>query len=254
GHDRLLDWRPLRAQRLHGRGAARRNPPLLHHARPQPHRKRLPAREHRLARATGKVRLQIRGRGAELPADQRPLAQPRALRQSEGGPAGAYRRRVITGAGPGGAAPRNPPGYLGQDERVMTVWVALLRAVNVAGVNRLPMEEFRALLSGLGLEGARTYIQSGNAVFRSARSAGELQALIADAVLARFGFRPPVLMRTLAELVAAHRACPFRDAAGDRVFFHFMDRELPRATGDFLAALAAPGERHAFHGRVLWLH
>jgi len=136
----------------------------------------------------------------------------------------------------------------------MTVWVALLRAVNVAGVNRLPMEEFRALLSGLGLEGARTYIQSGNAVFRSARSAGELQALIADAVLARFGFRPPVLMRTLAELVAAHRACPFRDAAGDRVFFHFMDRELPRATGDFLAALAAPGERHAFHGRVLWLH
>jgi len=136
----------------------------------------------------------------------------------------------------------------------MTIWIALLRAVNVSGVNRLPMAEFRTLLDDLGLEGAQTYIQSGNAVFRSAKGAGELQALIADAVLTRFGFRPPVLMRTLAEMEAAHRACPFRDAAGDRVFFHFMERELPRATGDFLKSLAAPAESYAFQGRVLWLH
>lgn len=136
----------------------------------------------------------------------------------------------------------------------MTVWVALLRAVNVAGVNRLPMEEFRALLSDLGLEGARTYIQSGNAVFRSPQAAGALQALIADGVLRRFGFRPPVLMRTLADLEAAHRACPFLGEAGEKVFFHFMERDLPPATAGFLQALAGPGERHAYKGRMLWLH
>ncbi len=136
----------------------------------------------------------------------------------------------------------------------MTVWITLLRAVNVGGVNKLPMAAFRELLGGLGLEGARTYIQSGNAVFRSGKAFGELQGAIADAVLARFGFRPPVLMRTLAEMEDAHRGCPFRDAAGDRVFFHFMERELPRATGDFLQSLVAPGEEYAFRGRVLWLH
>lgn len=136
----------------------------------------------------------------------------------------------------------------------MTVWVALLRAVNVSGVNRLPMEEFRALLGELGLEGAKTYIQSGNAVFRSGKSAGDLQALIADGVFRRFGFRPPVLMRTPAELEAAHRACPFRGEAGEKVFFHFMERDLPRATGDFLKSLATEGERYAFSGRILWLH
>lgn len=135
----------------------------------------------------------------------------------------------------------------------MTVWIALLRAVNVGGVNRLPMEEFRALLDELGLRDARTYIQSGNAVFRSEKPGGALSGLIADAVLRRFGFRPAVLLRTLADLEAALAACPFRGAAGEKVFFHFMERDLPRATGDFLKALAAPEERYAFRGRTLWL-
>lgn len=136
----------------------------------------------------------------------------------------------------------------------MTVWIALLRAVNVGGVNRLPMEAFRALLAEQGHDGAKTYIQSGNAVFRSGQSAPELQAGIADSVLARFGFRPPVLMRTLAEMEAAHRGCPFRTEAGEKVFFHFMERELPRATADFLKSVAAADERYAYQGRVLWLH
>ncbi|MGB3148975.1 MAG: DUF1697 domain-containing protein [Paracoccaceae bacterium] len=136
----------------------------------------------------------------------------------------------------------------------MKVWIALLRAVNVAGVNKLPMAEFRGLLDALGLKGAKTYIQSGNAVFRSERNAGELQTLIADGVLKRFGFRPPVLMRTLAEIEAAHQGCPFKAEAGERVYFHFMERELPRATGDFLKSLATAEERYAFQGRMLWLH
>ena len=72
----------------------------------------------------------------------------------------------------------------------MTVWVALLRAVNVAGVNRLPMEEFRALLEDLGLKGARTYIQSGNAVFDGRASAGDIAAAIKKAV----GFAPHVFL------------------------------------------------------------
>ncbi len=136
----------------------------------------------------------------------------------------------------------------------MTVWVALLRAVNVSGVNRLPMEEFRASLAGVGLERVRTYIQSGNAVFRSDRSAPVLAAQIADTVLAGFGFRPPVLMLSREELAAARAACPFEAEPGDKVHFFFMEKDLPRAGADFLRALAAPSERYAWRGKVLWLH
>ncbi len=136
----------------------------------------------------------------------------------------------------------------------MTVWVALLRAVNVGGVNRLPMAGFREALAALGLQGARTYIQSGNAVFRSDRTAPVLAGEVADAVLRGFGFRPPVLMLSRAALAAAVAACPYRGEPGDKVHFFFMDRELPRATGDFLKSVAAPGEHYAWQGKVLWLH
>lgn len=118
----------------------------------------------------------------------------------------------------------------------------------------MPMEEFRALLAEMGLEEPKTYIQSGNAVFRSDQSGPVLAARIADAMLARFGFRPPVLMLTAEEIEAALAACPFGGEAGNKVHFFFMERELPRATGDFLNSVAAPGERHAWRGKVLWLN
>ena len=47
------------------------------------------------------------------------------------------------------------------------VQIALLRGVMPIGKNRVPMAELRALLSDLGFECVRTYIASGNAVFRS---------------------------------------------------------------------------------------
>ena len=46
-------------------------------------------------------------------------------------------------------------------------WIALLRGVNVGGTNKLPMKELASELEAIGFENVRTYIQSGNVVFRS---------------------------------------------------------------------------------------
>jgi [ribosomal protein S5]-alanine N-acetyltransferase len=48
-------------------------------------------------RRAGEIRLQVRRRRAKLPADQRPLAQPCALRKSSWGPARPHRYRVTGG-------------------------------------------------------------------------------------------------------------------------------------------------------------
>ena len=45
-------------------------------------------------------------------------------------------------------------------------WVALLRAVNVGG-RKVPMAELRQALEDAGLAEVRTYIASGNVIFRS---------------------------------------------------------------------------------------
>ena len=47
----------------------------------------------------------------------------------------------------------------------MTVYIALLRAVNVGGTGKLPMEQLVELCAGAGFTGARTYIASGNVIF-----------------------------------------------------------------------------------------
>ena len=136
----------------------------------------------------------------------------------------------------------------------MTVWVALLRAVNVSGVNSLPMGALRDMLTGIGLADVRTYIQSGNAVFRSDLSGEVLGARIADGVLAQFGFRPPVLMLRASEIAAALAACPFARQPGDKVHFFFAGRAFPRATAEFLKSVAVPSEEYAWRDKVLWLH
>ncbi len=50
----------------------------------------------------------------------------------------------------------------------MPTVVALLRGVNVGG-RKLPMAELRELAESLGYDDVRTYIQSGNLLFRAAR-------------------------------------------------------------------------------------
>ena len=57
----------------------------------------------------------------------------------------------------------------------MTPHIALLRGVNVGG-NALKMERLRALLADLGFGDVRTYLQSGNAVFRAKGTPARLAA------------------------------------------------------------------------------
>ena len=52
-------------------------------------------------------------------------------------------------------------------DRRVTVFVALLRAVNVGGTGKLPMTELKAMCEAAGFAGVQTYIASGNAVVES---------------------------------------------------------------------------------------
>ena len=49
----------------------------------------------------------------------------------------------------------------------MTSYVAMLRAVNVAGTGKLPMAELKAIGLGCGFANVRTFIASGNLLFDS---------------------------------------------------------------------------------------
>ena len=49
----------------------------------------------------------------------------------------------------------------------MAVVISMLRGVNVGGHNKIKMEALRSLYESLKLRDARTYVQSGNVIFRA---------------------------------------------------------------------------------------
>jgi len=96
----------------------------------------------------------------------------------------------------------------------VTRYAALLRGINVGGSKKIPMADLRTLLEGLGHDGVRTYLQSGQAVFASGH--GDEDALAAEltrAIEKRYGFPVDVIVRDHAYLKAIADACPF-PAAG----------------------------------------
>ncbi|MEU2869882.1 DUF1697 domain-containing protein [Streptomyces olivoreticuli] len=93
-------------------------------------------------------------------------------------------------------------------------YAALLRGINVGGHRKVPMADLRALLTGLGYGGVRTYLQSGNAAFTTAPGdERELAAQVGRAIEDRFGFAVDVLVRDHAYLTSVADACPFPAAS-----------------------------------------
>ncbi len=101
--------------------------------------------------------------------------------------------------------------------------VALLRGINVGGKNRLPMTQLLDIAEQrLGLEECRTYLQSGNLVFRAALEQRDgLERRLEDEIEADCRFRCAVLVRSAAEWDAIVGDCPFvTEATADPKHVH----------------------------------
>ncbi|MFE2276879.1 DUF1697 domain-containing protein [Streptomyces sp. NPDC059454] len=91
-----------------------------------------------------------------------------------------------------------------------TRYAALLRGINVGGSRKVPMADLRALVEGLGHDGVRTHLQSGQVVFTAAHGDEEsLAAELSAAVERHFGFAVDVIVRDHAYLKGIVDACPF---------------------------------------------
>lgn len=108
----------------------------------------------------------------------------------------------------------------------MNTFIALLRAVNVGGI-KLPMATLRQLCEDAGFTDVRTYIASGNVVFRTRMGMAKAKAQLEAALEETMGRPVPVLMRTADELERVLSANPFPDAPTNRVIVYFFDKALP---------------------------
>lgn len=131
--------------------------------------------------------------------------------------------------------------------REATAWLALLRGVNVVGKNKVPMRALARALETAGFQAVRTYIQSGNVLFRSSSSDRRaLASRIAGLVERKFGCAPAVLVIGRAELAAAIRGNPFPDADQNHKLLHLYFLAARPKSPDIASLARLDAGREAF--------
>ncbi len=114
------------------------------------------------------------------------------------------------------------------------MYVAFLRGINVGGKNKLPMKDLVEMFVTAGAEDVRSYIQSGNVIFRASPGiAARLSGQITTQIATSFGYRTPVILRTAEQLRDVISDNPFLKAGAAEETLHVM----------FLADLPSPTQR-----------
>jgi uncharacterized protein (DUF1697 family) len=139
----------------------------------------------------------------------------------------------------------------------MSVWIALLRGINVGGRNVLPMKDLVKVMSRAGFDNVKTYIQSGNVVFRSNDSdAGKLADRIRDAIRDNHDFAPQVLVISAGTLHNSADDNPYSDAEVEPKSLHlfFLAARPGKANVAALESLRSRSESYALVDAILYLH
>lgn len=139
----------------------------------------------------------------------------------------------------------------------MNTWIALLRGINVGGRNRLPMKSLSQILESAGCEQVKTYIQSGNVVFKS--DVGPVDRFCEEfgrAIEKEHGFCPAILLITADELRAAIASNPYSQAVSEPKTLHLSFLESPPQEERAVDAkrLLSESESYTINGSLLYLH
>ena len=109
----------------------------------------------------------------------------------------------------------------------MASYVALLRAVNVGGGEKLPMKELKRLCEEAGFESVSTYIASGNVVFKSGDKPDKAKTILEQRIEDFCGMHIDVFIRTAREMLDLVSANPYSDEPGNKTAVLFLDQKPP---------------------------
>src|SRR5258706_16039465 len=140
----------------------------------------------------------------------------------------------------------------------MPIYIAMLRGINVGGHKLIKMDRLRASLEVLGFQQVKTYIQSGNVVFKTGKtSTAGLSKRIEERILQDFGFWVSVVWRTADEMNKMIASNPFLKERGinpEKLHVMFLSESPAPAALKKLAELTAAPERCHGSGREIYFY
>jgi uncharacterized protein (DUF1697 family) len=137
------------------------------------------------------------------------------------------------------------------------IFVALYRGINVGGNNPVKMEALRGMHAALGHTDVKSYVQSGNVVFRAAGTGRSLEGTIGAAFGKEFGFPAKVMVRGAGEWSSVVAKNPYsKEAAADPKKVHVAICDGPPDGKRVQMLLEKTGGPEAFTvvGDTLYMH
>ena len=136
----------------------------------------------------------------------------------------------------------------------MAGYLSMLRGVNVGG-RKVNMKELREIYESAGLEDVRTYIQSGNVLFRcNVTDRKYLEGKLEGRLQEEFGFKIEVLIRTGPEIKKVIEGLPFTDKEPERLHVTFLSEMLGKFPHDDVNAAGSGREDYRVNGLEIYLY
>lgn len=139
----------------------------------------------------------------------------------------------------------------------MITYICFLRGVNVGGNKLLKMAELKALFDALKLREAKTYLQSGNVVFRSDETDRTvLTRRIEEGIRKKSGMEVKIILRTTDELrkvIAANPLAP-DDRNPSALLVAFLASPIAEKGKATLTSLRIASEEIEFGDREIYMY
>jgi len=138
----------------------------------------------------------------------------------------------------------------------MPTYIALLRGINVSGQKKIIMAELKKMFQDLKYQDVVTYIQSGNVIFKTKKTAEtKLEKTIKVAIEKTFGFDVPVLVLPGKELQKLADDNPYKDRDVEHKFMGLTILATPPEDEKIkiLQDIEFPGEEFTVTKRVIYL-
>ena len=137
----------------------------------------------------------------------------------------------------------------------MKKYAAFLRGINVGGKNKIKMETLREVFSALDFKNVKTYINSGNVIFETAKIDDvKLAAKIEAAIEKEFALNIKTMVRSIDEIESIVEKNPFAGQFENDKDLHvfFLDEELSDEKREQLLSNNNETEKFAVRGREIY--
>lgn len=135
----------------------------------------------------------------------------------------------------------------------MNRYVAFLRAINVGGNTIIKMADLKKIFESLGFENVQTYIQSGNVIFDSdEKDTASLEKQIERQIETATGHKTQLFVRTLREVQAIAKKCPFSVKDGETAYVTFLNSKPDKKQHEALLAFKSQADDFDIRGRDVY--